>query len=325
MSAKTDPIAVLEAAYRVDADEETWLGGLLAAAQATFDRGDGALAMTIDGARVGTLDGVGVVVSCGPVAPDLRQLVVQAHAVPAPELFRAVYMEGDAFGLFSQKTRGLTTAPPGRSTPDAIGMIDGVGLAAMNPTGRGVCITGVIREPFDIKRRDVAMWSRVAAHIATAHRLREARAGAPEAVLTPGGRVDHAEEAAKSKSARDALSTLARGIDRARAKLRRSDPEEATAIWHALAAGRWSLTDHFDHDGRRYLVARRNEPEARAWQNLTTRERQVVAYAAMGHSNKHIAYELGLAPSSIAICLSRAARKVGARSRVELIAAYNRT
>jgi len=52
---------------------------------------------------------------------------------------------------------------------------------------------------------------------------------------------------------------------------------------------------------------------------LTLRERQVVGFASLGHSNKLIAYELGLKPSTIATHLSAAAKKLGLRSRLELI------
>jgi DNA-binding NarL/FixJ family response regulator len=76
----------------------------------------------------------------------------------------------------------------------------------------------------------------------------------------------------------------------------RSQPKEAVAIGRALADGRWSLVDHFDHEGRRYLIARPSEPDARAWAKLTERERVAVAFASMGHANELIAYELGLAP-----------------------------
>lgn len=102
------------------------------------------------------------------------------------------------------------------------------------------------------------------------------------------------------------------------------DASEALAIWRALAEGQWSLVDHFDLRGRRYLIARPNDSEPRAWDSLTERERAAVALAAMGHTNKLIAYELGLATSTIGMQLSRATRKVGVRSRVELIAAYKR-
>jgi len=83
-------------------------------------------------------------------------------------------------------------------------------------------------------------------------------------------------------------------------------------------ARRWSLVDRFDSDGRRFLVARRNEPDVRDPRALSPRERQVAAFAALGHSNKLIAYTLGLSASTIATHLAAAMRKLAVRSRVEL-------
>jgi len=85
-----------------------------------------------------------------------------------------------------------------------------------------------------------------------------------------------------------------------------------------------TLVDHFDHDGRRYLMAKRNAPALRPWHTLAEREGQAVAYAAHGQPNKVIAYELGVALSTVASDLSRAAKKVGARSRLDLMATYRR-
>ncbi len=68
-------------------------------------------------------------------------------------------------------------------------------------------------------------------------------------------------------------------------------------------------------------LARRNEqgcPDPRA---LGARERDVVALAALGKSNKLIAYELGLSPSTVGSHLSAAMRKLGVASRVELMRA----
>jgi DNA-binding NarL/FixJ family response regulator len=83
-------------------------------------------------------------------------------------------------------------------------------------------------------------------------------------------------------------------------------------------AGRWTLLDHFDRDGRRYLLAHRNDPDAPDPRALTLRERQVVGYVALGQSNKLIAYELGLSASTVGVLLKTAAAKLGARSRTEL-------
>jgi DNA-binding CsgD family transcriptional regulator len=108
-------------------------------------------------------------------------------------------------------------------------------------------------------------------------------------------------------------------IDRARGKLRRIDVDEALGEWKGLVDGRWSLIDKFDPDGKRFVLARRNEPGVRGLALLTERERHVVAYAALGHSDKLITYELGLAGSTVRVLLARAARKLGARTRDELI------
>jgi DNA-binding NarL/FixJ family response regulator len=52
---------------------------------------------------------------------------------------------------------------------------------------------------------------------------------------------------------------------------------------------------------------------------LSARERQVLAFAALGHANKLIAYELGLPESTVSSALRSIARKLGARSRLELV------
>jgi DNA-binding NarL/FixJ family response regulator len=58
---------------------------------------------------------------------------------------------------------------------------------------------------------------------------------------------------------------------------------------------------------------------AAGWtRQLTPREQRVVAYATLGFSNKAIGYELGLSTSAVAAHLTRAMRKLGARSRVSL-------
>jgi len=73
-------------------------------------------------------------------------------------------------------------------------------------------------------------------------------------------------------------------------------------------------------DGKAYLIARVDLPEVRL---LTPRERAVVELAALGRSNKAIAYELGLSAGTVGNYLMRAQRKLGARSRVALIRMFN--
>lgn len=59
-----------------------------------------------------------------------------------------------------------------------------------------------------------------------------------------------------------------------------------------------------------------------SWQTLTHGESAVLFCAAHGASYKAIAYELGISVGLVGRRLAAVARKVGARSRIELVAAY---
>ncbi len=138
-----------------------------------------------------------------------------------------------------------------------------------------------------------------------------------EAVVTPSGNVVHAEEPAKPRLAREALRNAVLRMERVRAA--HPDSQQALETWTALVEGRWSLVDHFDTDGRRFVVVRRNDPRVPDPRRLTLRERQVVAYVALGRSNKMVAYEMGLSQSTIADHLGSALRKLGLKTRGELV------
>jgi DNA-binding NarL/FixJ family response regulator len=101
--------------------------------------------------------------------------------------------------------------------------------------------------------------------------------------------------------------------------MRSVDPDAALGGWPGLVDGRWSLVDKFDHDGKRFVLARRNEPFVAGLGALTERERAVASYAALGHSNKVIAYHLGIAHSTVRVLLARAAQKLGVKSRSQLV------
>jgi DNA-binding CsgD family transcriptional regulator len=100
-----------------------------------------------------------------------------------------------------------------------------------------------------------------------------------------------------------------------RARSQKPTADEAVALWEGLVAGRWSVVEHFERDGKRYYLAHRNDPELAPDRALSAREQQVFAYAELGYSNKLIAYSLGLAISTISTLLTSARSKLGLRAK----------
>jgi DNA-binding CsgD family transcriptional regulator len=78
-------------------------------------------------------------------------------------------------------------------------------------------------------------------------------------------------------------------------------------------------------DGWSFAVANDNQTTDRSARlaKLSDRERQVATLAALGHSYKQIAYELGIGLSTVWKYLERAAIKLGADSRMSLIQLMN--
>ena len=93
----------------------------------------------------------------------------------------------------------------------------------------------------------------------------------------------------------------------------------ASALWQGLLDGRWTVIGRYHRAERQVLVARRNDPTLTKSRALTGRERQTVELAATGRSNKQIAYEVGLSAGSVSGYLASALRKMGLRSRTELV------
>jgi DNA-binding CsgD family transcriptional regulator len=83
----------------------------------------------------------------------------------------------------------------------------------------------------------------------------------------------------------------------------------------------WEIVEEFEHQGFFYRLQRRIA-EAPQDTPLARREEEVLDLASAGLSRKEIATQLGLATSTIRVLLHRAAVKLRANSRVELLAYY---
>jgi DNA-binding CsgD family transcriptional regulator len=241
--------------------------------------------------------------------------------------------EGAAFiqELFGGVQCALVSETFGRCFPkllaftSANGAPDIVAINGTDPTLQGCILTANVPDHTPIDPGAQLFWSRLASHLAAAYRLRRKLRrdgreilGSAEAILTPDARVQHAAESAESAEARELLSDAVRRQERLRAKKCREDPV-AVGEWKVLVDARWSLVDHVDTDGKRMITAQRNDSATFGKPQLSPREQQVLAHAALGHSNKLIAYELGLAHSTVRVLLARASAKLGARGRQETV------
>jgi len=315
---------MLEAAYRFDDPEPRWMASVLEAMRGYVAPGRSAVAFFHDRRSASYLE-----------ASD--PIVVGLPDATAALMAGGLRAAGAQIGAMTGRTPAVATAssvlgaawtqmlPPLRSVLADAGVEDVFTLRCEDASGRGCALSVTIPQTRVFGRGEIETWSRVAAHVTAALRLRRNdRDDEPEAVISTDGKIEHAIGRARERPAREALIRASGAIDRARGRLRRACPTEAIEIWRALVNGRWSLVDQFDTDGRRYVVARRNEPEAPEANlaQLSPREREVLSFAALGHSNKLIGYELGIATTTVASHLASAAAKLGTTTRVELVRAF---
>lgn len=127
------------------------------------------------------------------------------------EMTRAMHAHPQPFGALLDETRragfGDLRALPEWAEFTRLGIGDVVSLKTIEPGTKGIIVCGLHPKYHRVDRRSIKLWSRVAAHISAARRLRAASPPVDdaEAVLTPSGRIDHAEVEGTTRTARDAL------------------------------------------------------------------------------------------------------------------------
>ncbi len=325
---KLDVIGAVEACYARAGDDRDWLAGLLESlgllddertAYAQIWRVGADDYRTIECEATGTAE-------TSQLADAERTL----RALP-PEARRAMLDPSLPVDYLLKRAARFSSAlaAQGRSFCRRLGIEDALSIFAIEPNGRTVQI--VAGAPLGQPRfgaRTLHQLTLFSAHLNSGLRLRSVLFGSSseaashrgsDAVIESGGRVVDAWGQAQRKDARQGLAEAVRRMDRARGALRRTDPDEALQLWRGLVDGTWSLVDQCDSDGKRYVLARRNEPGVRDPKALTRRERAVAAFATLGHQNKFIGYLLGLTAGAVSGHLRLAQRKLGLASRAELV------
>jgi DNA-binding CsgD family transcriptional regulator len=319
-----------EAVYDLDRSDEDWLPKVVECGLPFLDPGLGVAAVEYgrppEGGNVEIRR-----IHLGAGRSDFPERHLAALSAMPPEMLREIAQPGQA-----------TTMSAGQAhQPEALQIYtdhvdycaDVFGLSAVDDKGHGVAIVAPLPEVTTLSPRDSERWQMLAAHLDAGHRLRRSLAS-PDDGDASATDIPHKAEAifdvrsaritdtvgqARDVTATERLRQAAIAVDRARGPMRKSNPEKALEIWQALVSGRWSTVDWFDTDGRRFVLALPNAPEVSDPRGLTDRERQVVAYAAMGQTNKMIGYRLGLSRSRVSLLLRTAMRKLGVRTRTQLV------
>jgi DNA-binding NarL/FixJ family response regulator len=316
-----DAIGVVEASYAVNLDMEGWLGGVLEAAEPALDAGYGLQATVWE-----PHDQVPMLLTeaCVRGTPDRMEqhLVRWADAAPRAGVEHLSRTSG-AFRSFSEVMRAIPAFQDFFRDEPEHPYVDFKSILTPPVLGKHLQLGAMTDRLARTTPSERRLWEALGTHVTAGLGLREELnphvPARTDAVFTPDGRCVHVEGEARSTTARELLRHHARCMEKARGPLRRRDPEAALSLWKALVAGRWTIVDRWDADGRRYLVARRNEEKGWDPRALTAREVQAVEGAMRGEPNAQIAHALGIHESTVATHLSRALRKLVLRRREHLL------
>lgn len=314
-------VGIVECAYELSEPSANWLERLCERARPLLDQGHGVMAWGFDAA--GSPNPNARIARVGGRAefervPALFIKVMSALPRPIP-ITTAIPDVLTAWEVVERV--GIPSRVWSMLEPEGTG--DFIAIVGRSPDGRGIVLGAPQSERTALTPAIRRRWGMVAAHLAAGFRMRAQLASdgalSTEAVLDGDGRCVHAEGAARSDDAREALRHAAMAMDRARGALRDESEDDALAVWKGLTEGRWSLVERFEENGRRYIVAVRNDPALGDPRGLSHRELQVGAYAALGHSTKLIAYELGLGTTAVSFHMKNLLAKLGLSHRAELI------
>jgi DNA-binding CsgD family transcriptional regulator len=318
---KADAISLVEAAYDLEAPERAWMTSLVEHAIPLLSGASRGVAYTLDASN-DAAPKFGMPASVGFGATFERELL---ELLTIGGALLTMHMLSKRVATLTEifDTRDIREIPNGGGKFVLVnGSPETFGCMAIDAARRGLVLSTDLIRVTQLSRAVRSRWELIGAHIAAGRRARASTKFAPndDCILSPGGRILHAESDATLPRARERLRDAVIARDRARTRAVRADPEKALGLSPGLVSGRWSLVDRFERDGRRYVVARRNEPLPPGPLALSLRERQVLGHMVQGDSVKLTAYALGLAPSTVSEIGAAVRLKLGARNPCELTA-----
>jgi DNA-binding CsgD family transcriptional regulator len=311
-------VAIVRAIYDLTADDGAWLRNVMAAMQPAVDRGLGLIGFEYDHGDLTRRRVFNVQALAAP--DDMDDSAVSVVLNSPKDTTRAMYSRerSTGAGFRSQYARARDTEMS--RVAGRFGIADVFHCGGVDEGIRGPSITSPLPDRYAMGPRTAARWRDLSWHMlggwCIRQGLREQRAASRgDALVDIEGPV--VDVNASNARALEALRAAAVQVDRQRSG-KRVGSVEAERVWRAMLRERWALVDSFEANGRRYLVARRGPKHAPDPRGLTPREREIAHRLAAGHTQKLIAYELGLKPSTVATHVQNLRTKLSAPNRVAL-------
>ena len=324
-----DWISVIEAGYDTTGTDQQWLEQLHNRSEPLMDRGIWPSMMTY---RYSPSD---VDIECCATHGPQKLLDWAKRSTKQPqEALDLMYRSSIAVGSLSEVVFSRLPELKNVVRKMTFGiMSDILAVKAHTGNGGGILLWSGFMGSTCATRYELQRWPLVVSHLGAGLRLRRfaseisldelGHSGNPiEAVLDSSGNVQHVTEWTNNDNTCNRLRHAARIVERIRSGRSREDPEKMLPLWQGLIDGRWSLIDRFDSDGKRFIVAVRNDPNHLDPRGLTVKERQVAEYVGIGFGNKAIAYTLGITPTAVSNHIGRVLCKLGLQRRVELAAFF---
>jgi DNA-binding CsgD family transcriptional regulator len=218
---------------------------------------------------------------------------------------RAIY-EADTFVRSTRVFFGDAVPEPLSSIMANEGIGDIIGIAQPTADHRfASALTVHLDEGIAMDAREAGRWATLIRHLGALAEVRDSALDEADGTSIPS------PDGASAALDRACARAVHGGEEAAR---------DAMDLWTRLLDEGFTVVEHASSGGRRRVVAMRVDDErSAALRRLSPAERDVVARAVRGLSNKEIAYELGMSAATVEGRLRRAQHRLGIRSRVELV------
>jgi DNA-binding CsgD family transcriptional regulator len=319
-----DGLAIISAAYSFSSTLKQWITELLRVTDRSMGVGLPGFACVFQAAN-GTISIERTSAAALRLAPDSLRSIFDSITSGRPAWVRSCCAGGrpsrvlltTGIGWVSQsRRRAKLSAAVMRNSLNIICIdVDDIGvlISLARPTGATI--------PQGARRALISL----AGHIIPGRRLRDHfnAPGRPLPVTAatafppPKDRALQGDGEPTLARARQNLQLAARDIERAGATLRDGTGRILRPLG-GVASANCFLVDHFESDGKRFIVALENAPLTSTLSALSPAERTVVAHAARGLSTKEVGYALGITDSTVRVLIMRAARRCGVKTRGDL-------